>query len=99
MKKSDIKIKLITDRNTYIRLANEYYAKSDKYGDPNWKYASEWENNAQTLEEILYQGFNYKFEKPTYTGEIIKFDREMWLVNSRFMPEKEEVLNRELKLK
>tara|TARA_A100001515_G_scaffold143710_1_gene145578 strand:+ start:755 stop:1135 length:381 start_codon:yes stop_codon:yes gene_type:complete len=88
MTKTDIKNKLIFNRNNYVSLANSYLKNSKQLNDYSWNQAKELVREAETLEEILYHGFNYKFDDSIYTKyrtkELLKEVDTDWKTDCKY---------------
>mgnify|MGYP001378255028 CR=1 FL=1 len=88
MIKTDIKNKLIYDRNNNVSLANRYLKSSKQYDDFHWNQAKEYVLKAETLEEVLYHGFNYKFTDSIYTKyrtkELLKEINTDWKTDCKY---------------
>lgn len=88
MIKADIKKTLIFNRNNYVSLANGYLKNSKQYDDYDWNQAKEYVRKAETLEEVLYHGFNYKFDDSIYTkyrtNELLKKVDTNWKTDCKY---------------
>ena len=88
MKKMDIKNKLIQKRNRFVEIANDFHnmgkqeRSQGKDSETAKLLAHEWIIRAEVVEEILYHGFNVKFDDPVYTRfmekDTLKSQNNWW---------------------